>query len=110
MSVNTDSNDVAPKFVVGELYFRVTYADREQRYPSIEVFVFLGTNASDEDREETWYFQPSSDFGRRGSALSGDTKDRPVICVSIDSLAEMLSLTGLVETIRRAQSSAHRPL
>lgn len=90
------------KFIVCELYFRVTYPDRYMCYPGIESFVCLGSNLLDDDSEETWYFQPASDYGCHGSALEG--KERPVVRVNESDFAEMLDVPALFCALEAASS------
>lgn len=52
------------EFREGEVYFRVTYPDRNMHYPQIESFVFVGKNMSDDDKEDTWYFQFLESYAR----------------------------------------------
>lgn len=92
-------------FVLGEVYFRVTYPDPQMRYPTVESFVFLGKNLSDEDAGETWYFQPASDFGRYGSALDPGVQARPVVCAMAAEAVDMIDMDRLIETL---QSCARR--
>jgi hypothetical protein len=54
-------------FAVGEVYFRVTYPGASMRYPLIESLVFVGKNLSDEDIEDTWYFQFADSYTQSGS-------------------------------------------
>jgi hypothetical protein len=88
-------------FEIGQVYFRVTYPDVKMLYPTIESFVYLGMNFSDEDVEDAWYFQPASDFGRNGSALNG--VERPVSCATIDELNDFESILQLTSTLRSAE-------
>ena len=87
-------------FRPGEVYFRVTYADPEMWYPSIEAFVFLGENLSAEDVQDTWYFQPAGDFGKYGTAVAPQAKGRPVVCAGETEALEMLTMEGLMEALR----------
>jgi hypothetical protein len=88
-------------FEIGQVYFRVTYPDVKMLYPSIESFVYLGMNFSDEDLEDTWYFQAALDFGRNGSALKG--VERPVSCATVDELIDFESISQLTSTLRSAE-------
>lgn len=45
-------------------------------------FVYIGANLSDEDEEDTWYFQPVFDFAKGGAALIERAVDRPVVCLT----------------------------
>jgi len=91
-------------FSKGEVYFRVAYPDREFRYPLIETFVYVGKNLSDEDREDTWYFQFAEGFGTHGSVLETESGDRKVRCLHVDQLSEMLSLAQLKCELDQAES------
>jgi hypothetical protein len=84
----------------GEVYFFVTYPDVKMCYPLIESYVYLGMNFSDEDLEDTWYFQWASDFSKHGSALEGT--ERPVFCAKKDELHEFQNADQLASTIELA--------
>jgi hypothetical protein len=99
------------RLVIGQVYFRVTYPDIGMKYPLIESFVFLGMNFSDEDLEDTWYFQSAEDFSDHGSALDG--VERPVSCATLEDLfdfedLEQLSLTLKGATARRVAAQKHK--
>lgn len=89
-------------FAVGEVYFRITYPDRNFLYPGVESFVYLGKNLSDEDTEDTWYFQPATDYGRYGSAVAHGAVDRPVVCLGQSDISEMEGLPTLISEIQAA--------
>jgi hypothetical protein len=86
----------------GGVYFRLTYPDREMRYPQVESFVFVGKNLSDEDSEDTWYFQFSSDYARNGSTRKGAAERQRVTLATIRDLGDMLSLEDLVRELEAA--------
>ncbi len=89
-----------PQFLAGQIYFFVTYCDPQLRYPIIESYVFLGMNLSDEDLEDTWYFQPAPDFVNFGSAV--ETGNRPVFCANASNIAEFLDESGLAKCLGAA--------
>jgi len=91
-------------FTLGEVYFQVTYPDPDFLYPGIESFVYLGKNLSDEDVEDTWYFQPAGDYGRYGSALDPGASEQPVVCVNQSDATEMLDLPRLVSALQAAMT------
>ena len=92
-------------YVMGEVYFSVTWADVKLRYPVIESFVYLGMNFSDEDLEDTWYFQSAIDFAHYGNALDG--VERPVSCVNKMQLIDIVSGAGLIVEIEKAAARRH---
>ncbi len=100
--ISSDSDVESNKeiYEVGEVYFRVTYPDAQMLYPTIETFVYLGMNFSDEDLEDTWYFQWASDFSEHGSALEGT--ERPVSCAEKDELHEFQNAEQLASTMELA--------
>lgn len=98
-----------PSYSIGDVYFRVTYADRALKYPGVETFVYLGVNLSDEDTEDNWYFQPASDYAHYGSALAENNSERPVVCVNKHDAADMLDTQGLVAAIEAASARRLRP-
>lgn len=85
-----------PKLKENQAYFRVTYPDRERLFPTVETFVYVGLNLSDDDKEDTFYFQPASDYVRYGHAATSGIDDRPVVCVSSEELSEMLDLEQII--------------
>ena len=87
-------------FTQGEVYFFVTYSDVKMCYPLIESYIYLGMNFSDEDLEDTWYFQWVSDFTKHGSALEG--VERPVLCAKKEELCEFQNAEQLASTIEMA--------
>jgi hypothetical protein len=91
-------------FSVGEVYFRVKYAEPSMKYPLIESFVFLGENLSDEDTQDTWYFQFADSFAKHGSVLQGPGGDRRVSCVSRNELEDMLDSEQLLRELSQAAS------
>jgi len=63
-------------FSVGEVHFRVTYPGPLTRYPLIESFVFVGKNLSDENIEDSWYFQFADLYAQYVSILETSGGDR----------------------------------
>jgi hypothetical protein len=90
-------------YVVGQVYFEVKYSERCRKYPLIETFVFLGKNLSDEDAEETWYFQYAQSFAKDGSVLTGSEGDRRVACLTKKDLVEMFTEEQLFEKLKAAR-------
>lgn len=88
----------------GEVYFRLVYPDRGLLFPIVESFVYVGMNLSDEDREDTWYFQFASDYAVHGSFLKSEHTGCKVTCVNSSSLSEMLNSIELREQLDLAES------
>ena len=91
------------EFIEGEVYFRITFPDVDLMYPKVESFVFVGFNLSDEDREDSWYFQFADSFARNGSVRSGGGGDRRVAILTRSELTEMLTLDLAVAELRDAE-------
>jgi hypothetical protein len=101
--IGTRSDDAEQEltaFVEGEVYFFVTYPDASMHFPLIESYVFLGVNFSDEDLDNTWYFQPTADFNQFGSALTGF--ERPVFCANEEQLVEFQNEQQLFFSLKQA--------
>jgi hypothetical protein len=96
---------MADHFVAGEVYFRVKYAEPMRRYPLIESFVFVGKNLSDDDSENTWYFQFADCFAKIGSILKGSGGDRRVCCLAASDLEDMFDSECLAVEL---EAAAHR--
>jgi len=77
-------------FVEGEVYFRLTYPGPSLNYPLIETFVFVGKNLSDEDKEDTWYFQFADSYAESGSVVGSSGGDRRVVCASAKDVSDMV--------------------
>jgi hypothetical protein len=95
---------VSEPFIPEEVYFRVVYPDPTRKYPRIESFVYVGKNLSDEDAEDTWYFQFADSFVKDGSILKSAGGDRRVSCVSKSELDDMLSDEQLLNELSAARS------
>jgi hypothetical protein len=98
------------KFVVGEVYFAPAYADPELCYPTISSFVYLGMNFSKEDTEDTWYFQPTSEFARYGSAVDGSYRGKlpQARCEKKKRLRTLLTVNQLARALREAEKKRHQ--
>jgi hypothetical protein len=86
----------------GDVYFRLTFSDPEMRYPQVESFVFVGKNLSDEDTEDTWYFQFSSDYAANGAIGRGAPEGQRVTLATARDVGDMLDLGGLVQELEAA--------
>jgi hypothetical protein len=96
-------NDTQMNYVEGEVYFRITYPDAELLYPRVESFVFVGFNLSDEDVEDSWYFQFADSFARDGSVRTVGGGDRRVAVLTRDELSEMLALEQAIGELKDAE-------
>lgn len=97
-----ESNDrlAAARFLVGDVYFFVTYCDTRMRYPVVESYIYLGYCLSDDDDEGTWYFQPAADYVRNGSALEGS--ERPVFCATKSEVSEFVDEDELYVILKKS--------
>lgn len=91
-------------YVEGEVYFRVVYPDSGMLYSMIQSFVYVGMNLSDEDNEDTWYFQFADDYAKHGSFLESDHKGCKVSCVTSSELESMYDSAELKEQLDLAES------
>ena len=91
------------QFTIGEVYFRITYPGPSLNYPQIESFVFVGKNLSDEDTEDTWYFQFADSYAKSGSISAGPGGDRRVVCANKTELPEMFNEEQLFEKLKAAR-------
>jgi hypothetical protein len=96
-------DDAQMDYVEGEVYFRITYPDVELLYPRVESFVFVGVNLSDEDHEDSWYFQFADSFARDGSVRTVGGGDRRVAVLNRAELSEMLPLERAVDELKDAE-------
>jgi hypothetical protein len=87
------------RFAIGEVYFRIKYAEPGRKYPLIDSFVYVGKNLSDEDVEDTWYFQFADSYAKHGSILAGSGGDRRVSCLVGRDLGDMLDDQQLLERL-----------
>ena len=91
------------QFIVGEVYFRVTYPGPTLNYPLIESLIYVGKNLSDEDSEDTWYFQFAESYAKSGSILETSGGDRGVVCVNQHELHEMFDQDQLLAKLSAAR-------
>ena len=96
-------------FEVGEVYFRVKYAERSMKYPLVDSFVYVGKNLSEEDTEDTWYFQFADSFAKFGSILDGPSGDRRVSCLTAREVGCMLNDSALGVELAAAAQRRLRP-
>jgi hypothetical protein len=95
-------------FEDGQLYFMVTYPDVDMAYPEIKSFIYLGKNISDEDEEDSWYFQPCDDYVSNGSALNPGPEIREAICITKETIEAMLDDEKLFDEIKNASQRRRR--
>jgi hypothetical protein len=93
---------MSAEFREGEVYYRLTFSDAGLLYPKVETFVFVGKNLSDEDAEDTWYFQFADSYGRVGSIVENKGGDRRTSLATNRDLVDMLDLDGLMVELRIA--------
>ncbi len=65
---------------------------------------FVGKNLSDEDTEDTWYFQFADSFAKGGSVLNSDGGDRRVTCLIKSELDDMLDDERLLKELSAART------
>lgn len=94
---------MAERFIVGDVYFRVKYADRPRKFPLCESLVFIGKNLSDDDTEDVWYFQFADSCAKHGTILETGGGDRRVVCLTAGELADMLDDQGLIVELSAAR-------
>jgi hypothetical protein len=100
-------NEMSTEYREGEVYYRLTFPDAGLFYPQVETFVFVGKNLSDEDTEETWYFQFAVRYAKSGSILKNKGGDRKVCLATRSNLADMLDLAGLIKELEMAATRRH---
>lgn len=76
-------------YIIGELYFFITYTDDNLLYPKIYSVVHIGKNLDDEDDEELWYFQDAQIYNEIGAYPDFDKKDSDTGEVDIYSFREL---------------------
>ncbi len=90
------------KYSENEVYFRLVYPDAGLLYPIIQSFVFIGMNLSDEDDEQTWYFQFVDDYAKYGSILNSTRGESKVCCETDSTVSSMLDLKELIMELKQA--------
>ena len=90
-------------FIVGEMYFRVKYAERDMKYPLLDSFIFVGKNLSEEDSQDTWYFQFADSIAAHGTILESSTGERRVACLNESELRDMLDDKQLLAELSAAR-------
>lgn len=83
-------------FVIGEVYFRIKYPDRDLNLPLLDTFVYLGDSLSSDEPKGFLYFQPADTYARFGCVLDTAEGDRRVRCISYDEACEEMLTTRAV--------------
>jgi len=92
------------KYVVGRVYYRVEYLDVRMKFPLVQSYVYIGFNLSDEDLNDTWYFQDVVSYHKNGSALEATEPGTPVVCLRVEELeCDMFDLDRLHGALLIAQ-------
>jgi hypothetical protein len=92
------------KYLENEYYFRITYHDVNMVYPNVEVFLFVGTNLSDDDTEETAYFQFIDSCAEASALARKAEKAVPRMrLITAENANEMIGLSDLVEKLNGAR-------
>jgi hypothetical protein len=86
----------------GEMYYRLVYPGVGLLYPLVQSFIYVGKNLSDEDTEDTWYFQYAEGYAKYGSILESKGGDRAVCMVTESDIGDMLDLEGLVKQLKKS--------
>lgn len=89
-------------FLEGQVYFRVTYPDGSMSIPVIETFVFIGKNLSEEDSEDTWYFEFGEDYVFLGNAVVSDKQGIRVCILGESELGSMHDIARLAAELEAA--------
>ena len=97
-----------PRFSDGEVYYRVKYFDGERKYPLIDTFVYVGKNLSDDDAEDTWYFQYSESFANDGRIETPGGGERLVHCATATDVSDFLDADSLFDRLRDALERRRR--
>ncbi len=97
------------KFIKGEFYYRINFPDQGMLYPLIDSFVFVGMNLSDEDQEESWYFQFADGYGKYGSVVDTNLGDRKVLVLNKEQLEEIYNTESLVTALQSAKWRRNNP-
>ena len=96
-------NKIVTNYTEGDVYFRIVYPDAELSIPIIQSFVFVGINLSDEDDEDTWYFQFADDYAKHGNFLESEHNGCKVCCVTHTDLSSMLDISELASQLESAK-------
>lgn len=93
----------ARKFIVGNTYYLVTYADEQLRVPLIETYFYLGTDIlGDQGRPEDtrWYFQEADSYLEDGPYKpGGDGSTKTLLIAASDMLDAFLDIAGLSDEL-----------
>ena len=95
------------KYITKEVYFRLSYDDSKLLYPSVKSFIYIGVNLSDEDDQETWYFQYADDYARYGSFLESKHSNCKVHCLT-SSDPPLLNSIELIKQLDMAETRRNR--
>ena len=100
-------SEMSTEYREGEVYYRLTFPDAGLLYPQVETFVLVGKNLSDQDTEDTWYFQFVDSYAKDGPILKSKGSDRKVCLATRRDLSDMLNLAGLIKELEGAAKRRH---
>ncbi|WP_428243061.1 hypothetical protein [Gynuella sp.] len=97
------------EYIKHDVYFMVTYPDKNLAYPVIESYVFIGRNIFGDEIGNTWYFQYSTSFGRYGSILDTEDGDRRIEEVKEEELISFLTREELEQELQQSEKRRNIP-
>jgi hypothetical protein len=91
------------KLQEGEIYFDVSFFDRDSYVPMIGTWVYIGENLSRGDAKKggRWYFQDPESYSKHGNAIDLPKRIRREIIKVDETVAScMFTLDGLAEALK----------
>ena len=91
------------EFIIGKVYFTVSFVEPKLVYPIVDAYVYVGKNLLKDEAEDTWYFQDTASYVERGAFIAAQGGgDRQVMTFNASRLGDVLDVAGLNEVLRAA--------
>ncbi len=95
------------ELIVGQAYYRVTYADPRYTIPGVEPMIYLGQNVFDDDSNDsvTHYFQRPSDWNAYGNVLDSPVETAQAFGILTErNRDDILNLNQVIELMKLART------
>jgi hypothetical protein len=89
------------EYKIGNLYFMVSYEDKELLYPTIDSVIYVGKNlAQNCGEDDCWYFQDTSSYALCGAFPNDEEGEGEIYALPKDGLYRILDLDGMTEELQ----------
>jgi hypothetical protein len=87
------------EFVIGRVYFTVSFVEPNLVYPIVDAYVYVGVNLLKDEAEDTWYFQDTGSYAEHGAFTNDRSTDAQIMTFTTSRLDDVLDVTRLCEIL-----------